>query len=278
MVTETLAQPDLSFAPVFNPAPKRLSPAQVGLYNAQGFVQPFDVFSATEIAEIRTYIDGLMRDAGEAGAYGINCYQARLAGLWDIATDARILDHVEDLIGPNILCWATAILSKKPHDPKAVPWHQDASFWKLSPARTVTVWLAIDDADAANSAMRFIPGTHDKGAFRVRATQGGKAVFHQETAGADVLGAPFTNELKAGQISLHADMLVHGSLANESDRRRCGFTLRYCPPEVEITDESWAQGVEAILCRGEPGSWMTHPRPDNDDITQTSSPHVVGNN
>jgi ectoine hydroxylase-related dioxygenase (phytanoyl-CoA dioxygenase family) len=44
-----------------------------------------------------------------------------------------------------------------------VPWHQDASFWKLSPARTVTVWLAIDDADEENAAMRFIPGTHDKG-------------------------------------------------------------------------------------------------------------------
>ncbi|MEM1099928.1 MAG: phytanoyl-CoA dioxygenase family protein [Pseudomonadota bacterium] len=273
-----LDSPDLSFAPVVNPAPKRLSAAEIAHYNAQGFVQPFDIFSAAEMAEIRAYIDGLMHDAGEAGAYGINCYQARLAGLYDIATDARILDHVEDILGPDILCWATAILSKKPHDPKAVPWHQDASFWKLSPARTVTVWLAIDDADAENSAMRFIPGTHDRGAFAVQATEAGRAVFHQETAGANALGAPFTNALKAGQISLHADMLVHGSLANTSDRRRCGFTLRYCPPTVDITDAAWAAGVEAILCRGQAGRWATHPRPENDDITRTRSPHVVGNN
>lgn len=278
MVTATLPAQDLSFAPVETLTPKRLTQGQIDAYNTQGFVQPFDIFSATEMAEIRGYIDGLMRDAGEAGAYGINCYQARLSGLYDIATDPRILDYVEDIIGPDILCWASAILSKKPHDPKAVPWHQDASFWKLSPARTVTVWLAIDDANADNSAMRFIPGTHDKGAFRVRATDGGKAVFHQETAGAEAMGAPFTNALKAGQISLHADMLVHGSLANTSDRRRCGFTLRYCPPSVEITDAAWAQGVEAILCRGEAGAWDTHPRPSNDDITATSSPHVVGNN
>ncbi|MEM1237145.1 MAG: phytanoyl-CoA dioxygenase family protein [Pseudomonadota bacterium] len=273
-----ITAPDLSFAPVLNSAPRRLSSSDIETYNKDGFVQPFDIFSGTEIAEIRRYIDGLMKDAGDAGAYGINCYQARLSGLWDIATDARILDHVEDLIGPNILCWATAILSKKPHDPKAVPWHQDASFWKLSPARTVTVWLAIDDADADNSAMRFIPGSHDKGAFRVRTTDGDKAVFHQETAGAEELGTPFTNALKAGQISLHADMLVHGSLANASDRRRCGFTLRYCPPEVSIIDESWATGVEAILCRGEAKGWKTHDRPANNDITQTTSPHVVGNN
>ncbi len=269
---------DLSFAPVRNDAPNRLTADQIAHYNAQGFVQPFDVFSASEITQIRQTVDRYMTDLGPDGAYGINCYQARLSSLWDIATDPRILDLVEDLIGPNILCWATAILSKKPHDPKAVPWHQDASFWALSPARTVTVWLAIDDADEANSAMRFIPGTHNKGALPVAETEGAANVFHKGTANADAMGTPFTNSLKAGQMSLHADMLVHGSLANTSDRRRCGFTLRYCPPEVQITDEAWATGVEAILCRGEAGNWRTHPRPDNDDITKTTSPHVVGNN
>lgn len=278
MATATLSTLDLRFKPVVNAAPKQLTQAQIDEYNSSGFVQPFDIFSPEEVAQKRRYIDRLMKDAGDAGAYGINCFQARLAGLWDIATDARILDHVEDLIGPNIVCWATAILSKKPHDPKSVPWHQDASFWKLTPARTVTVWLAIDDADAENSAMRFIPGTHDKGAFRVRSTDGKKAVFHQETAGAEALGAPFTNALRAGQISLHADMLVHGSEANMSGRRRCGLTLRYCPPEVQIIDEAWARGVEAILCRGEAQGWTCHPRPTNDDITATHLPHVVGNN
>ncbi|MFO6465041.1 phytanoyl-CoA dioxygenase family protein [Jannaschia sp. KMU-145] len=268
---------DLGFRPVRTDAPLRLTQAQIDAYNRDGFVQPFDVFDATEIAAIRGYVDGLMADMGEAGAYGINCYQARLSGLYDIATDPRILDLVQDVIGPDILCWASAILSKRPHDPKAVPWHQDASFWSLSPARTVTVWLAIDDADAENSAMRFIPGTHDRGALSVQAT-GGEAVFHKETADADALGAPFDNVLAAGQVSLHADMLVHGSQPNHSDRRRCGLTLRYCPPEVRITDTAWARGVEAILGRGDAGDWPVHPRPAGDDITATASPHVVGNN
>ncbi|PTX54892.1 chlorinating enzyme [Litoreibacter ponti] len=269
--------PNLSFQPVDPEKAKVLSAADIAHYNSKGFVQPFNIFGVAEITEIRRYIDGLMQDMGPDGAYGINCYQARLSGLWDIATDSRIVDLVQDIIGPDVLCWATAILSKKAHDPKAVPWHQDASFWALSPARTVTVWLAIDDADAENSAMRFIPGTHDKGAMKVQAT-GVNAVFHKETANVEMLGAPFTNSLKAGQISLHADMLVHGSMPNTSDRRRCGLTLRYCPPSVEITDPAWAKGVEAILCRGAAGKWRTHPRPDNNDITQTLSPHVVGNN
>ena len=268
---------DLSFAPVTERDGLKLSAQDLVHYNEHGFAQPFDVYSMTEIAEVRSYLDHLMADLGPDGAYGVNCYQARLAGLWDIATDARILDHVQDIIGPDILCWASAILSKKPHDPKAVPWHQDASFWSLSPARTVTVWLAIDDADEENSAMRFIPGTHNQGAMKVQTT-GGDAVFHKETANAEALGEPFTNTLKAGQMSLHADMLVHGSQPNVSDRRRCGLTLRYCPPSVRITDPAWATGVEAVLCRGNAGDWATHPRPENNDITKTQSPHVVGNN
>ncbi|MEM8630926.1 MAG: phytanoyl-CoA dioxygenase family protein [Pseudomonadota bacterium] len=268
---------DLSFQPVTASANRRLTPEHIARYNTDGFCQPVGIFDADEIREIRAYVDGLISDMGEAGHYGINCYQARLSGIYDIAADPRILDCVEDIIGPNVLCWATAILSKEPRDPKRVPWHQDASFWKLDPARTVTVWLAIDDADENNSAMRFIPGTHSMGALP-ESERDGASVFHKGTADAETLGKPFTNTLKAGQISLHADMLVHGSLANASDRRRCGLTLRYCPPEVRITDPDWARGVEAILCRGTPEDWRTHPRPDNNDITKTSSPHVVGNN
>ena len=271
-------EPDLRFRPSEVPArPRRLTPDEVARYNAEGFVQPFRVFEPDEIAAVRAYLDRLMEDLGERGAYGINCYQARLSGLWDIATEPRILDLVEDLVGPDIVCWASAVLSKAPGDPRRVPWHQDASFWALDPARTVTVWLAIDDADAANSAMRFIPRSHDRGAIETGASEG-EAVFHKETRGADALGDPFVNALRAGECSLHADMLVHGSLPNASDRRRCGLTLRYCPPQVRITDEAWARGVEAIVCRGDGGAWRHHPRPDNDDILATSSPHVVGDN
>ncbi len=270
---------DLSFQAASPAQAQILTDDQIRHYNQHGFVQPIDLLSAAEVASFRQYVDGLMSDMGEDGAYGINCYQARLGGLWDMANHSKLLDYVQDIIGPNIICWASAILSKKPFDERQVPWHQDASFWKLTPARTVTVWLAIDDADENNSAMRFLPGSHKDG---VKATQsaGKNSVFHKETAETETLGEPFTNVLKAGQMSLHADMLVHGSLANISSRRRCALTLRYCPPEVCIVDNEWATGVEAIVCRGtaDGTDWVHHPRPVNNDILKTSSPHVVGNN
>lgn len=270
---------DLSFRPAVASRATRLSASDIEHYNTHGFVQPFQVFATDEMARVRHYFDRLMNDLGEGGAYGINCYQARMAGIWDIATDARILDLVQDIVGPDIICWASAILSKKPEGSRQVPWHQDASFWMLSPARTVTVWLAIDDADGENAAMRFIPGTHDMGVIET-SDMGEDSVFHKGIADAETHGEPFTNALKAGQVSLHADMLVHGSEINRSTRRRCGLTLRYCSPESQIIDPDWARGVEAIIARGNDpsGHWTHHPRPDNDDILATSSPHVVGNN
>lgn len=267
----------LAFRPADPTDARTLTASEVESYNREGFVAPLDALDADEIASLRRTVDRWMEDAGADGAYGINCYQARLATLWDVARHPRILDLVEDIVGPDILCWATAILSKAPNDPKRVPWHQDAGFWSLAPARTVTVWLAIDDADAGNSAMRFIPRTHDRGEIPMAETAG-DSVFHRGIAEVEAMGEPYVNALAAGQVSLHADMLVHGSEPNASDRRRCGLTLRYCPPEVRITDPDWARGVEAVLCRGSAGDWRTYPRPVNDDILATGSPHVVGNN
>jgi len=270
---------DYSFTPVENETPECLTPQQIQNYNELGYLRPFDIYAAPEIAEIRKYFDGLITAKGDDGAFGVNCFQARLSGIWDIATEPRILDLVEDIVGPDIVCWATAVLSKPANTSNFVPWHQDASFWSLSPARTVTVWLAIDDADEENAAMQWIPRTHDKGHFEVEKSGTG-AVFHFQTAGANQMGTPVSDSLEAGQCSLHADMIIHGSPPNLSNRRRCGLTMRYCSPAVRIVDQSWSAGVEAIVCRGEDrsGHWKHHTRPHNDDITKCSSPRAYGNN
>ena len=76
-------------------------------------------------------------------------------------------------------------------------------------------------------------------------------------------GTPVDIEQKAGEISIHADMLLHSSLANHSSRRRCGLTMRYCTPDVS-GGFGWTK--EGALVSGEDrfGHWANPPRPDVD--------------
>lgn len=268
-----------SFKPVTNPNPQHLSQAQLDFYNREGYLTPFTIFTPAEALANRDYLNGLLEQAGDGGAYAINCYQARLKGVWDLCNDPRILDLVEDVIGPNIVCWASHYFCKMPHDKKEIPWHQDAIYWHLNPTRTVTVWLAIDDVDEDNSAMRFIPGSHNKGRLKTK-TPEGPSVLHLETENAESMGTPISNNLAAGQISMHADMLLHSSKPNLSNRRRTGLTIRYCPPSVEIVDAKWEQGIEAIICRGEDptGNWKHHERPETDVFNPKDGPRNIGGN
>jgi len=50
---------------------------------------------------------------------------------------------------------------------------------------------------------------------------------------------------------MHSDLLLHGSEANESDRRRCGLTLRYCAAEVRAYLDWHVKGV--VVSGEDPG-------------------------
>lgn len=263
---------DLSFTPVANSNPEYLTADQIDFYNTNGYIRPLSVFGDLEAEVNRSYFNWQLarvlaaRDGRDP--YSINGFHTRWQGLYDICTHPMLLNYVQDIIGPDVICWGSHFFCKLPQDPKMVPWHQDASYWPLNPARTVTVWLAIDDADEENAAMEFIPGTHTKGHLRWRQAKG-EVVLGQEIEGIENLGSPVYDELKAGQISLHADMLAHGSKANTSLRRRCGLTIRYCPPNVNTGDSGWNHN--SILARGvDPtGHWANNPRPLGEDITAT---------
>ncbi len=267
---------DLSFQPVVNGNPRRLTQQQIRFYNESGYVKPLDACTPAEAAKNRAYFDDMLAKVQQArpdlDAYSINGFHPHCAGLYDIVTNPVILDYVQDIVGPDVIAWGTHFFCKLAHDPRKVAWHQDASYWPLTPARTVTVWLAIDDADVANAAMKFLPGTHRHGHLKWREVGYDKAVLNQEIENTDQLGAPVFDELKAGQFSLHADMLAHGSEPNTSDRRRCGLTIRYCPPSVKAIDERWSKG--AVLCRGSGagGGWTYNPRPPGENISAIVKP------
>jgi non-heme Fe2+,alpha-ketoglutarate-dependent halogenase len=258
---------DLTFRPAQCDHPRRLSQEQIRFYNENGYLKGIRIFTDEEIREHRSYFDRLlakhMGDGGDSNS--LRRMQRFCQPIWDIIVHPVILDYVEDLIGPNIVAWGQQYFCKLPGDGKVVSWHQDASYWPFTPAHTVTLWLAVDDADRENGCMQVIPGTHKLGPLEFDLSGADEnSVLPQKIKGVENYGAPVCFELKAGEISLHADMLVHGSEPNNSTRRRCGLTVRYASTEVRSLDDGWNKN--SILCRGSDpdGHWANVPRPETD--------------
>jgi ectoine hydroxylase-related dioxygenase (phytanoyl-CoA dioxygenase family) len=257
---------DLRFYPSTVTEPQTLSREQVEGYNREGFVRPVRIFSDDEIAGIRAYFDDLLEQVIAAGgdSYSISTAHLKYGRVYDLLTDPRIVGCVKDLLGERVVGWGSHFFCKMPHDGKSVAWHQDASYWPLTPTKAVTVWLAVDDADTENACMRFIRGSHHFGHLTYRPSSTNEHnVLNQTIDDVEQYGQPVDDVLRAGEISLHSDLLLHGSNANDSDRRRCGLTLRYCATDVRA-HLGW-NGKGVIVSGTDPeGYWANPPRPENE--------------
>ena len=260
---------DLSFHPASNTDPQKLSRQQIRQFNDRGYISPLDVFSPEEADAHRAFFDGILAAATVRGqnSYSINGWHRTCRSIHDLVTEPRILDYVQDLLGEDLICWGTHYFCKMPGEGKRVSWHQDASYWPLTPARTVTVWLAVDDASEENGAMQVIPGSHLHGQVDYEQSAAEEDnVLNQTVGDPRKYGeAPVALAMRAGQISLHADLLLHGSEPNRSTQRRCGLTMRFVPSDVRAHN-GWHKS--AIICRGSnpEGHWVHHPRPAGDEM------------
>jgi Phytanoyl-CoA dioxygenase (PhyH) len=200
-------------------------------YAADGCVFPIDVLSRAEAAGYRRRLEDTEARCG-------NLHYSPKPHLTftfvdELIRDARILDRVESIIGPNILVWDSTFIIKEAKDARFVSWHQDLTYWGLEPPDVVSVWLALSRSVPDSGCMRFLPGSHatqhphrDTFAEQNILSRGQEvAVQVDEREAVDVVLAP-------GQMSLHHGRVVHGSAPNQSDDRRIGLNVQYLPIHV----------------------------------------------
>jgi ectoine hydroxylase-related dioxygenase (phytanoyl-CoA dioxygenase family) len=245
--------------------PKVLSIGQIRKYNEEGYLMPFQGLDRDESRELRAFFDGVLAAFIELGrtSYSINTAHLRFARIYELVHHPKLVSVVSDLLGPNVVCWGSHFFCKMPRDGKRVPWHQDSTYWPLSPTKTVTVWLAIDDADPENANMKFIPKSHLHGLIDYDLTNDVDTVLDLAVKNPTSYGEGEVDvTLSAGQFSVHSDLLLHGSEANLSSRRRCGLTIRYAAADV-TTWYDWHK--KGIVVRGEnvSGAWANPPCPDH---------------
>lgn len=226
-----------------------LSTAQIQNYQRDGYVSPINVFSSDKITNINIQLDQFKTKIGGkiAGRYN---QKPHLLSPWinSIVRDTKVLDAVEDILGPNIFCWASQFFAKDAGDNAYVSWHQDGNYWGLSSIDVVTAWIALTPSTIESGCMNVVPGSQNQ------------RVQHVDTFAEDNLlsrGQEIAVEvnpkevvpiiLQPGQMSLHHVMIFHGSEPNLSRHPRIGFAVRYMPTHVKQT---LGEKDSALLVRG----------------------------
>jgi len=244
---------------------KCLNDAQIRGYAENGFLAPIRVMSEDEARAFRGRLEACEKHLGGALESNLR-HKVNLLFPWcdELIRHPKILDFVEDLIGPDILCWNVHLFAKEPDARSFVSWHQDSTYWGLEPSDVVTAWVALSEVSSESGYMEVIPGTHRVDQFPHIDT------FHKDnllSRGQEI--AVSVDESKAvglklhpGEMSLHHIKLVHGSKPNRSSDRRIGVAIRYMPTyvrQLRFRDS-------AMLVRGQDthGNFDPEPRPSQD--------------
>ncbi|MDX1514397.1 MAG: phytanoyl-CoA dioxygenase family protein [Gammaproteobacteria bacterium] len=246
--------------------PRLLTQDQVDYFHRNGFVAPAAALTAEEAADFFRRFEAY--EQAHQGWYELSKGQKLyLLQTWarDLASHPKVLDAVEDVLGPDIFLWGLSLFVKDANDPGYVSWHQDSTYWGLSEPAVVTAWVALSPSTRESGCMKMIPGSHRLEQLPHHDTLDRHNLL---TRGQEIAVEVDENEavyleLRPGEISMHNIRTVHASEPNRSANRRIGVAMRYVAPQVRQVN---ADRDSAWLVRGEDrfGHFVHETPPDGD--------------
>ncbi|XP_076018915.1 putative alpha-ketoglutarate-dependent hypophosphite dioxygenase [Genypterus blacodes] len=217
-------------------------------YNQQGFLTSLPVLSETELREARNAFAELEGEFGEDYTqYSLHNVHLQYQWVMGLTKHPRILQVLQDVLGPDVILLDSRFICKYPIPANLkedgeeeegssslpyVAWHQDMRYWGIAGGPVLSVWLAFDDSLEENGALQVIPGSHASGMLPHReAVRAGNMLSVNQEIPEELVAAEeaILCPLLAGQMSIHDGLLVHASDPNMSEKRRCGFVIRYVP-------------------------------------------------
>jgi non-haem Fe2+, alpha-ketoglutarate-dependent halogenase len=246
-------------------------------YVENGIATPIPVLETAEAIEIGERLQAFRGSGNPRGDLALQTSPHLLfPWLYDLATRPRVLDAVEQILGPDILIWSSQFFIKDPGDGGFVSWHQDSTYWGLEPNTITSAWIALAPSTAESGCMQVAPGSHCLDQLPHRDTFGpGNMLSRGQEIAVDVSEMQTLDVvLQPGEMSLHHVALVHGSQPNTSSRPRIGYVVRYIPtsvrqiggrtratlvrghdsynhfeltdpPKVELSEQAWALAMDA---------------------------------
>ena len=136
---------------------KALTQQQADFFRENGFLFPLPGLTPAEIAECRAGLDRLETELGRAVADADVKWrsQAHAHAPWfdKLIRHPKILDAIEDVIGPDILVWTSTFFIKEAGSQTYAAWHQDGGYFGLEPKISVCAWVALTDASREAGCM-----------------------------------------------------------------------------------------------------------------------------
>lgn len=213
--------------------PKVLTRQQVEHFARDGYHFPVRAMSAEEAIGYRGKLEGVETQIGKSVMKTNIKNKPHLLFTWadDLVRHPKILDAVEDILGPNLLCWSSSLFIKDAHDPSYISWHQDSTYWGLSHPDVITAWLALSPSTVEAGCMQVDPGSHllEQLPHKDTFAENNLLTRGQEVQAQVDMSKVVNIVLQPGEFSLHHVRIVHGSEPNRSNDRRIGFAIRYVP-------------------------------------------------
>lgn len=216
-----------------------LTPQQIEQYRRDGFLVFEELFRREEAAALLARLEALVLERvprpegvrmqiepavarGDAVAASPMERLRKVEGLVEydevfgrLARDPRLLDVMQDLIGPDIKLFRDALMMKPPRHGSAKPYHQDSAYWQIDPPDLISVWMALDDATLENGCMRVLPGSHTIGVLPHQHLQD----YQVDEATLDT-SREVAVPLKPGGCLFFHSLLLHATAPNPSRHPR----------------------------------------------------------
>jgi len=205
-------------------------------YREHGFLLVRDLFTSEDVREAQAAIDEILKTPELSTVAELEPKDSTVVRrIWGptkrhpaferMAADDRLLDIIEQLIGPNILFHYSKLHMKGPRVGSVVEWHQDFSYYPHTNKDLVSAMIYLDDATTENACLYVLPGSHKYGLanhyidghFRGKVTE----ISEQDRSKAVAMEAP------AGSVIFIHCLMLHYSAANRSDRLRRAFLPAY---------------------------------------------------
>ena len=202
-------------------------------FERDGVRFPISVLDDAELTGVRGEVDKL---ADAHGGVLKRFDRSHLFFRWayELALHPRVVGAAAEVLGDDVVVWGSLILSKPPHDPGFVAWHQDGAYAGfLGDAPAVSAWIALSDSTIESGCMRVVPGSHREKLAHANRHAPENLLSHGQEIAAEVDERDAVDvQLRPGEMSLHHVDIVHGSNPNRSSWARTGFIVRYTTPRM----------------------------------------------